>query len=161
MLVVKILCNKTTNHPNKCLNTHFKGAPTFCVCVCARSRLHMNKITLSHMRNQMSTAVFARSMVSVYVRVCAPLQPRAYMWFDKPIQYEFTSRHTLIRNPDRDIVRWYLRRHLQPQQRNNNNNFEEKEICYAMQSNITVKLFAHTVYAADFSLFKCACKQLA
>lgn len=134
MFVVKILCNKTKaqNHSNKCLKHIFKWPR----CVFAEA--------LSHMRNQMNTAALLPLRTNT-------MYAFTYVAAIRPNTIQMPNRHTLIRNPDRDIVRRYsARRHF---------NFEWNGLRAECTTKITAKL--RTVYAADLSSFKCTCKQLA
>lgn len=79
------------------------------------------------------------------------------------IQYEYRLKHThtfsLIRIPDRDIVRRYWSTIVESA--GISNQIRERELCSQHRQNYSEIARALTVYAADFSSFKCTCKQLA
>lgn len=77
-----------------------------------------------------------------------------------------TQIHCLIRIPDRDIVRRYwILQHIVESAGNCHSEYPWNRVTltaqtHTQQKNLQWKLCARTVYAADFSSFKCTCKQL-
>lgn len=122
-----------------------------CLCMCARACLHvraqafMRKVTLAHAKLKWALAIWclpfctnderwacARAFFCIREHICDSISEH---------NMNIPDRHELIRNPDRDIVRWYSSRHFQRSTTEPQNTLREGDVLCNAIYKITVKLF--------------------